>query len=382
MQEDQIYEIQDYMTEYQELLRQERCKNRKLLDQLAMQSAASPAATDDSIRPLEDDDAESDGESSLLDRATGNEPTEAPEPSDDAHETDDDGGLPEIDLGEPSLPEIDLGEPLPADELESIDPGGAAPEELPSGDLGSLSQASATGAAADMDADVREAVFAPPPQPVEPAESCVLYAEQMPVETHASADVEEGEVAQIGLMAIVEPLTATGASGAFAGEVSLMLVDPIAEQEDWEIARWDYTLEEVEQAWRDGSRRVLDLPLATPVSTPVGRPLELWIRMVPQHGKAKLLCSTAITLADPVRLVGIPVSGGASRTLSGAVSSGWNAADSLRPAPEGNPKREPTTWQAATTLPPMAIAKAEAKLSRPAKTAKPPGQAKPWSPQR
>lgn len=378
MQEDQIYEIQDYMTEYQELLRQQRCENEKLRERLAEFSASDSPASD-RLKPLETDTEDStDDETSLLDRPSAagkpsapDEPTEALDPM--RNEDEESSELPEIDFGDPALPEIDLGEPLPAEKIEAIDPGGPAPEELPASDLGSLSQASVDLDDQDLNADVRAAIFAPLPQPVDPAESCVLYAEQMPVENNVTTGPgdNEGDNAdhptdvQIGLMAIVEPLTSTGAAGAFAGEVSLMLVDPIAGEEDWEIARWDYTAEEVELSWRDVSRRVLDLPLATPASTPVGRPLELWVRLVPQHGKTKLLCSTAITLVDPVRLVGVPVSGGASSTLPGAVSSGWNAADVLGPKAQATAKTEPSVWRKSVTLPPVALARAEAQPAKP-----------------
>jgi len=389
MQEDQIYEIQDYMTEYQELLRQQRCENEKLREQLS-QHGSTTSATSSSILPLEsdEDDPLDDDETSLLDRpsaagkpSTLDDPTEALDPMED--ESEDATELPEIDFGDPSLPEIDLGEPLPAEKIESIDPGSVIPEELPTGegDLGSLSQASASLDSETLNAEVRAAIFAPLPQPAEPAESCVLYAEQMPVEGNPSADPnDEAENVQIGLMAIVEPLTSTGSAGAFVGEVSLMLVDPIASEEEWEIARWDYTIEEVELAWRDVSRRVLDLPLATPASTPVGRPLELWIRMVPQQGETKLLCSTAVTLVDPVRLVGVPVSGGASSTLPGAVSSGWNAADALGPKAEATPNTLPSTWRKAVEVPPTAVARAEVQQGE--ETSPKPVAAKPagWSP--
>ena len=78
-------------------------------------------------------------------------------------------------------------------------------------------------------------------------------------------------------MAIVEPLTATGGAGAFRGELSLMILDPSKTEDDQEIVRWDYTTEEVEQSWRVTTRRVLDLPLEAPATTPIGRPLDLWV---------------------------------------------------------------------------------------------------------
>lgn len=322
MQEDQIYELQDYMTEYQELLRQQRKENHRLRQRLEKQSTGADG----------DDAQQDDDERSLLDRAV---------PIDSSNSGDTQ--LPEIDLGEPDLPEIDLGEPLPS--------GGA--EELPAQPRDDLSHTTVDGQTQLASATV----FTPPPRPTALADSCAIYAEQMPLEPNG-----EGEPSAIGLMAIVEPLTADGAAGYFIGEASLMLVDPLASDEEWELARWDYTPEEVEAAWRDHSRRVLDLPLAVPAATPRGRPLELWVRMMAAEGDRKILCSTAVTLIEPVAMIGAVVSGGQSSTDPDAqISSGWAAADQMKASKQEVAKTEPASWQAATTLPPPAVARAEAK---------------------
>src|SRR5690606_40254983 len=120
---------------------------------------------------------------------------------------------------------------------------------------------------------------------VEPATAVALYAEQMALEPTPDSEGEE-----VGLMAIVEPLTESGGAGDFSGEMSLMIVDPIAPEDgQWQIARWDYTAEEVEQSWRTAKRRVMDLPLAAPAGTPVGRPLELWVQLLPADGSERIL---------------------------------------------------------------------------------------------
>ena len=291
--------------------------------------------------------------------------------------TDDTNELPDIDFGEPAMPEVDLGEPVPNGELEEI-PNGEFDDPDALDDLSRASgRPAADLASASVDplgSDVRNAVFAPPTQPTQPANSCAIYAEQMPLEPGASDDSTG-----IGLMAIVEPLTADGGAGYFVGQLSLMLVDPLASDEAWEVSRWDYTPEEVEQAWRDNSRRVLDLPLAAPSSTPLGRPLELWVRLVPADEDRKILCSTAVTLADPVGLIGVPVSGGSASTDPEAlVTTGWTAADQLRTQTQKQPVARTNTWQAASTMPPPAVAKAEASSTAPRK--KLAKRAPDWSP--
>ncbi|MCO6042616.1 hypothetical protein NG895_01730 [Aeoliella sp. ICT_H6.2] len=312
LHEDRIYELQSNMSEYQQLLRCQRMENAKLREQLDEDGESLEAA-----RLEEEAD---DIEQSLLDRPTSD---------------DDDIGLPDVQLGEPDLPEVDLGEP-------EVLPGPDDDLSMRAGE-GETQLASAT-------------VFAPPARPSEPAESCAIYAEQMPIEPSAAAG-ENG----IGLMAIVEPLTATGGNGYFTGEVSLMLIDPVEGEDNWQLARWDYSPEEVESAWRDVSRRVLDLPLAVPTSAPRGRPLELWVRLIPTEGDRKILCSTSISLAEEVALLGVPVSGGESSTDPAArITTGWQAADDLTSPVAKKPQGPSTTWQAATRLPPPAVVRAEA----------------------
>jgi hypothetical protein len=338
MHEDQIYELQDHMNEYQCLLREQRKENARLRQQLAGEEGKTAKDADDETQ---DDNSER----SLLDR---------PAPPGGRTEPEDS-----------NLPEIDLGEPVPGGELDEL-PAGELDELSRDGDRRHTQLASATF-------DDRAHRFEPPPRPTERANSCVIYAEQMPLEPAGT-----GEDAPLGLMAIVEPLTADGSAGYFIGQLSLMLVDPLASDAEWEISRWDYTAEEVETAWRDHSRRVLDLPIAAPSATPLGRPLELWVRMIPTEQDRKILCSTAVTLADPLGLVGVPVSGGGSSTNPAAmVSSGWTATDQLRVKNANEPPDEPATWQAATTLPPPAVARAEAKGAARKTTAQ---RAPNWSP--
>lgn len=340
LHEDRIYELQDYMSEYQYLLRQQRIENAKLRKQL------SEAAETDA--ELVEDDLE---ERSLLDRALRDEERE--------------DALPEIEMGEPDLPEIEMIEPEP----------GAAAEPIPAGELEQLGERGNRQAMRLASATDR-ANFEPLPRPTEVATSCAIYAEQTALESGEASDDTP-----IGLIAIVEPLTGEGSAGYFTGEASLMLVDPLAEDEEWELSRWDFSSEEVEVAWRDASRRVLDLPLAAPSGTPIGRPLELWVLLVPAEaeGDRKILCSTAVTLRDPVGLVGVPVSGGENSTDPAAtVSSQWTASERMAADQTEDKARALTGWQTATTQPPAAVAKAlPSETAPPTRTAE---RAPDWSP--
>ena len=292
MQEDEIYELEDYMTEYQHLLREQRKENAKLREKLKNQGSTG-ADEDDGL--LEDEDAAG---RSLLDPPGSRDPAPALDP-------DDDAGLPDIDLGSPMVPDVDLGEPAPMPDNEP----------LPLEEIDDLSQLPFDQAA--RLASTRQTSLELPAVPDQPAVSCALYAEQLP--TEAGADVA---TMGRGVMAIVEPLTDDGAAGAFAGEVSLMLVDPQANDDEWEIARWNFTAEEVEAAWRDKSRRVLDLPVAVPESAPLDRLLELWVRLTPTGEDRKMLCSTGLTLAADVQAQ-------ANRHPVDRVTTDWAAANPL-----------------------------------------------------
>jgi hypothetical protein len=369
MHEQQIYELQDYMTEYQELLRQQRKENAKLREQLAART-----------KQVEGEPDEDEGRS-LLDGPAGipgrrPDPLEADEvPSVDPGLPDVDPGIPSVDPGVPSIdpgqPDTGAGTPFEDDPLVPVprtlrDDEAQGAEELPPG-MGRAG-AGRDGLAIHR-SNIHGASFVGPLQAAPPATAVALYAEQISLEPIPGTSDEE-----IGLMAIVEPLTETGAAGDFRGELSLMIVDPIAPRDgDWEIARWDYTAEEVEQSWRTTSRRVLDLPLAAPPETPVARPLELWIQMLPADGSERILARTMIELGPPAK----SASGGPSARETG-IASRWQAAD--RPYP---PKASETTdegsWKPSKHMPvaPLPSIEEPAELAQPVAS-----EAPSWAPRR
>jgi hypothetical protein len=286
-----------------------------------------------------------------------------------------DPGIPSVDPGVPTVapdePDADLGTPFEDDPIVPVPRTlqDEEAEELPPG-MG-RTRGTGRGGLAMHEANIRGASFVGPLQAAPPATAVALYAEQISLEPIAGTS--DGE---IGLMAIVEPLTESGAAGDFRGELSLMIVDPIAPRDgDWEIARWDYTAAEVEQSWRTTSRRVLDMPLAAPPETPVARPLELWIQMLPADGSERILARTMIELGPPTK----SASGGPSPRET-AVASRWQAADRPYPAKE----RETTdegSWKPSKHVPvaPLPSAPSES----PQQLAQPPASETPsWTPRR
>ena len=168
MQEDEIYELQDYMSEYQHLLREQRRENAQLRAQLASQnSTAKGKSAERDLEQEEDEDEGDSGVRSLLDRPR--RPVDEP----DGEELDE-PEFPGIDLGDPAMPAIDFGDPAPAGELEVVPPG--EPE-----DLSQLPFDTATRLASSSIAEQL-------PVPTVAAESCAMYAEQLAGDP--AADVE------------------------------------------------------------------------------------------------------------------------------------------------------------------------------------------------
>lgn len=92
----------------------------------------------------------------------------------------------------------------------------------------------------------------------------------------------EVEIGSDGKSAVVHvtPLADDHQRAAFEGSASLMFRDP--EADPIELARWEYTAEEVADAWVSTPRgRVLEFELPLVESIPTEVPVELWVRMVP-----------------------------------------------------------------------------------------------------
>ena len=95
----------------------------------------------------------------------------------------------------------------------------------------------------------------------------------------------------------------------FEGEVSIMLADPSVVGSPKRIARWDYTAEEIQQAWKlrpsKSQNSVIELPLILPKHIPTDRTLEVWVRMLEPNGKKRLANVEAEFLGDPIRLINV-----------------------------------------------------------------------------
>jgi hypothetical protein len=91
------------------------------------------------------------------------------------------------------------------------------------------------------------------------------------------------------------------AGGTLEGEASLMLLVPDKPPNQQNLARWDFSEEEVQTAREDsGDERTMRFYLELPANTPIDRSTELWVRVVPRNGD-KLLAHTNVDLGLPGR---------------------------------------------------------------------------------
>ncbi|QDU91177.1 hypothetical protein Pla175_45970 [Pirellulimonas nuda] len=339
LQEDEIYRLEDCIEEYQCLVRRYRTENESLKSY-----AGTPGGSTPSVEKL---DSEPQQRSLLDDRPSpgGQGPNSRPPQRTKA---------PEIEL-----PEIDMGEPVPAPRVPKPAPSAApGPVEIP-------------GGAEMLEAPPFQSNVADPPSA--PLSDAALFTE------HGTPDHRGMPT----MMAFVEPLSRGGRPASFAGGVSLLLMDPSLPKERRDIARWDFTQEEVERAWRNPSRRVLDLPLALESPVADDRRLELWVRLVDADGH-KAIGRTTLHMPAPVTVLRAEDRPG---QLAGAVmlDDSWAVATAQAPKAAGPPRpfesvaQAPASWKTSAAPRPPSVSGRQDQRIRQAEHASAPAA---WSPNR
>jgi hypothetical protein len=284
-QEDYIYELEDYVVEYSEKLRQIRCATtqpviiRSSDDQPELANdndGSSTRSSSDNGKPIVSDDEDS-----------------LPDPEEpDADEFPSDTELLDPDMLE--VPEL---------ELEIDDPVGNLPPQQP------VRQASAEFEDAEFVEDV--------PDMPDPAEMASDHESQLdrpqfiddPELETAAFDNESDKLAlrtverlvittvlrdsetdhpTTSLLAVVEARDGRDEPVDLDGAVSLMIMTA-DEDSPQKIKKWDFSVEETASAWQSshlGDGLHLELPLEK-TQLP-DEPLELWVRLVTSDGKKKL----------------------------------------------------------------------------------------------
>lgn len=307
MHEDQIYALEDYLSEYQAIVQRLRCENQELKQQLAQNKSGVLQGNQGTVPPArggtQDDTWTPDRPRtrSLLDRSRA---TDQPDPfKDDARE----GIIPELEI-DVTEPEIELGPPVP---VTPPAPPAAAPERSTSAPLQSE----------------------PAPPAIVPTQ---VLSDAQPLLPTPQVETEVfGEIVQLAnhqaasLHVEVRPLSADGMPLEFEGELEVMLLDPTAGPTAPALARWEFTPDEVEQAWRDPeSREVFDVLAGVPEDLPLNRPLELWIRLLPNDG-GKILASTMLLPSEVTTVAAAETEPRSKTTDSNVTTAGhWVPSDS------------------------------------------------------
>jgi len=224
--EDRIYQLQDYIEQYQQIIESCQRENRTL--------KAGRRGT---------------GE---MDFSTGSSPRPMPPASSEAEPFTP----PELDI-DPGTAIEPQELPLLDEESEgSADGDDAAAPELPGPD------------AADLDSDVHKIVL----------------------NKLLSGGLDfDGNSGDEGIMAVLEPRDAQGKTIEAVGDVSLMVLDPNLAESEQRVARWDFSSTETATAWRKSLLgKGLHFELPWPADPPQGEKLQLVARLVTPDGRKHL----------------------------------------------------------------------------------------------
>jgi hypothetical protein len=263
-QEDQIYALEDYLSEYQQLLCDARSENEQLKQQMVKgqfrDDNSSGKANGGSARP--------------------SRPATSPSTPPGVRE-------PEVAprIAPPVVPPLDLSEPVvpPLKDQSAHEPEQHAREIQP--------------AAAEI-----EVVG-------EVATAVVLRGE---VELDDQTDGPR-------VLAEVEPVDDAGQLVNFRGRLSLMVLDPVAIEREQQLARWDFEPKDLGQlAKRAKHGTSFEFPLQLPAEVPKDRPLELWVRLLPEDGE-KVLGRTTLDLSRAGRFASVEVKPATKKTGSSPV---------------------------------------------------------------
>jgi len=259
LQEDRIYELEDYIEQYQHMLEACEREKQRLERELGDDGRKPPAAE--------------------------TVPPDAPA----------EGG---IDIEMPGAPDVEFGtEFTPGAPAADLPGTTGKPDEKPAPSVPQQRRRP----------ESEQPSTAPGPVLPEPGE--------LPL---PGADVKEGEVSKLvfvpsltgvwrdgdrtGLLALVEPQSVDGEIVLPAGEFSLMAVDPNGGGVQAPLGRWDFSAGQARTMWhRSEDGEGLYFELDWPGEPPQAESLRLYVRVL-QADQAKVLGETEISTSDPINL--------------------------------------------------------------------------------
>lgn len=300
-QEDYIYELEDYIVDYSEKLRQYRCADMGTVvatKQSNEPELAAPqrAQTGDPVSPPRD--AQKTRDEAVEDTAP--DTLESPPHQQQREESFENFEIPELEIGGPIglADPYEAATPLPGAEFDGVllADGSFVPDPAT---YQTVSMADATNDELLEDAYGEELVH----ESVQPFEEDITPTRSREPErlviSHVFRD-SQGTEAPSSLLSVVEARDASNEPADFDGKVSLMVMTMVNDKPQ-RIRRWDFTAEETAAAWQSsnlGDGLHLELPLEE-TELPLS-PLELWVRLEMADG-GKLLAQIpfdTVTLAS------------------------------------------------------------------------------------
>lgn len=285
LQEDQIYSLQDYVTQYQRLLCQTRQENWALKRQLSEGVVVNSQPSEPQLP-------------SRLRNKSG--PATDTTPKFQNPKTPGVKQQPQQDT--PPPPEIDVPDvpPLKSTTSEEAEPAhvvaATEPEPPHSEPTPRVLTASYEEPAQPEPLRVEERVQAPlaPPSPATIAPSRLTNEIMLSGEVVAN---EDGGGPRLAIDVV--PFDATGRVEPFDGKVSLMLLAPMTGAQPRNLGRWDFGPNDVQAAVDNKSgeprmRFFVELPKEMAIDAAT----ELWVRMVPREGM-KRLAHAKVELSHP-----------------------------------------------------------------------------------
>jgi hypothetical protein len=357
-QEDYIYELEDYIVEYSEKLRQYRCADMNAIvvaekdgePELApprRPTTSTPSTTSRALRKSAVTEEES--------APALSEPAATEEIIEDSPENLE---VPDLEIGEPvsSIEPYENATPLIEAGLEGalLADGSFIPDPA----AYQTASVAEEGTEEELEAEYSEELVDEEAQPFE--EDVTPTRSRDPerlVISHVFRSSEESED-PASLLSVVEARDASNEPADFNGKVSLMVMT-LVDEKPQRVKRWDFTAEETTAAWQSsnlGDGLHLELPLER-TQLPEG-PLELWVRLETVDGRKLLaqvpferLTLASIESADEQVAAETEEIGGATRLAD---------ANPLRQA-KPSIKTQPITQQPAATTTANAPAAADTK---------------------
>ena len=316
-QEDYIYELEDYVVEYSEKLRDSRCSTypqqavvyTEQLEDSQPAPAYSPKKR--SKKKAKKTRRSSAKENSVVEKTEDNLPTpeqDEPETPRRALEVTPEVLPEEIDPEDLEVPDLDFEIGEPVTELENVNPLRQAastepePRRTPRGVLRIPDPVNFEPEILEtvlMSEDLGDQEFVEEMFDNDPLELTDRVAERVEI-TQIFSDGDVSGLPQ-SLLAVVEALDANNEPVDLDGEVSLMVMTGDRESPE-RLKRWNFDAEETMAAWQSsdlGDGLHLELPLEE-LELPQGD-VELWVRLVTTDGR-KLLAQLPF---EPTQLTSI-----------------------------------------------------------------------------